>query len=65
MNHEQRRILFTVLNLKLPDEIRTAVATGATSKGLDVEKLLESYRAVYALGFYDGAIHVLTRGGEI
>ena len=36
---------------------------GATAKGFDVERLVETYRTVYALGFYDGAVHVLSQGG--
>ena len=61
MNKPETTILFTVLNLELPDEIRNVVVTGATAKGFDIEKLVEAYRTVYALGFDDGAVHALNR----
>ncbi len=62
--NDTTRLLLTVFNLNLPDEIRDAVVNGAPAQGLDVQKLVEAYRTVYALGFYDGAVHVHSEGGR-
>ena len=50
-------LLLLVLNLELPREIHEVVLKGAIAKGLEAKQLLEAYRTVYALGFYDGAVH--------
>ena len=61
--NDTTNILLTILTLILPDEIRDVVVQGASAQGLDVEKLLEAYRTVYAVGFYDCAVHALSQGG--
>lgn len=50
------RIPEVIAKLELPHEIRDALMRHAFAHGLNVESVLEAFRAIYALGFYDGAI---------
>jgi hypothetical protein len=57
-------VLWLLLHLKLPDEIRLALIEGAIASDLEAESLLEAHRSIYVIGFCDGFLHALDRGGR-
>jgi hypothetical protein len=50
------RIPPIIAKLSLPHEIRKVLIRHAFATGIDIETVLEAFRAVYSLGFYDGCI---------
>jgi hypothetical protein len=50
------RIPTIVAQLRLPHDIRDLLVRRAFECGLDVETVVEAFRAIYCLGFYDGCI---------
>ena len=57
--NDTRRIPRSIVDLKLPDEIRDALVKEVRTLGLDTDKLVDTLPRFYALGFYDGALAVL------
>ena len=44
-----------IAKLELPEEIKNMLTQQAFSHGLDIQLVLDAFRSIYALGFYDGA----------
>jgi hypothetical protein len=53
---ESKKIPDIIVQLKLPEEVRVAVIREAFALGLDPKDVLAAFRAIYSLGFYDGAM---------
>lgn len=50
------RIPRVIASLNLPHEVRQVLVGHAFAHGLDIELVIEAFRAIYRLGFYDGSV---------